>query len=464
MIYKPRPYQHLITAHELERARGGVWAGMGTGKTAATLEAIATRQMTNARPELVLAPLRVAQSTWPDEAAKWSNLSHLEVVPIVGDVEARRRALMRDAPIKTINYENIPWLVEELGERWPFDHVTADESTRLKSFRLGGKGGRRARSIAKIAHKVITGWTNLTGTPSPNGLVDLWGQGYFLDAGERLGRTFTAFENRWFRKGYNDFGLEALPFAQEQIEDRLRDLHITIDAADWFDIAEPIVNIVKVELPAKARRIYDEMEKQFYTEVRSDIDGRHMHEIEAFGAGAKSVKCLQLANGAVYLDDSGERWAEVHDAKLRALESITEEAAGMPVLVAYHFKSDLARLKRAFPYGRVLDADPQTIRDWNVGKIRLMFAHPESAGHGLNLQDGGNIVAFFGLWWSLEAHEQIKERIGPVRQLQAGHNRPVFEHYIIAADTVDELVFARLQTKRAVQDLLLEAMRERGLA
>jgi SNF2 family DNA or RNA helicase len=334
--------------------------------------------------------------------------------------------------------------------------VVADESTRLKSFRLGGSGGKRARSIAKVAHKSTDRWVNLTGTPSPNGLIDLWGQSWFVDAGQRLGRTFGAFEQRWFTKqprgsgGF--FATIPMPTAQEQIEDRLRDLHMTIDARDWFDLREPIVNIVKVTLPAKARRIYEDLEKEMFASIGE-------HEIEAVNAGARTIKCLQLANGAIYHEGGG--FAEVHDAKLQALESITEEAMGASVLVAYHFKSDLARLQRAFPYGRVLDSNPQTIRDWNDGKIRLLFAHPESAGHGLNLQSGGNILVFFAHWWSLEAFQQIIERIGPVRQKQAGHDRPVFIHHIVAADTVDELVMARRESKRSVQDLLLEAMKAR---
>jgi SNF2 family DNA or RNA helicase len=458
MIYKPRAYQHLLTEHALAHERGGQWAGMGLGKTAATLEAIAARQLTTNRPELVLAPLRVAQSTWPDEAKKWSNLSHLEVQPIVGSVAEREKACGNgNAAVFTCNYENVPWLVDRFGDRWPFEHVIADESTRLKSFRLGGKGGRRARSIAKIAHTRIKGWTNLTGTPSPNGLADLWGQSWFLDAGQRLGRTFTAFTQRWFRQGFNGFGLEALPFAQEQIEDALRDLHITVDAADWFDLEQPIVNVIRVDLPAKARALYRDMEKRMFAEIGG-------HDVEAFNAAARTIKCLQLANGAAYVGDSTDKWVEVHDAKLQALQSITEEAMGAPVLVAYHFKSDLARLQRAFPYGRVLDSSPDTIREWNRGAIRLLFAHPASAGHGLNLQDGGNILVFFGHWWGLEEYQQIIERIGPVRQLASGHDRPVFVHHIVAADTVDELVMARRETKREVQDLLLDAMKGRALA
>jgi SNF2 family DNA or RNA helicase len=454
VIYEPRPYQHLITAHELTCERGGVWAGMGMGKTAATLEAVECRQLTRATPELVLAPLRVAQSTWPDEAAKWSNFG-IEVQPIVGSPVEREKALRNsNAGLFTINFENVPWLVDHLGDKWPFEHVTADESTRLKSFRLGGKKGRRARSMAKIAHTKIKGWTNLTGTPSPNGLADLWGQSWFLDGGQRLGRTFTAFEQRWFRTGFNGFGVEAMPHAQEQIEAALRDLHITIDPADWFDLAEPIVNVVRVELPAKARALYRDMEKRMFMEVGE-------HDVEAFNAASRTIKCLQLANGAAYVGDSTDKWVEVHDAKIQALSSITEEAMGAPVLVAYHFKSDLARLQRAFPHGRVLDSSPDTIREWNRGSIRLLFAHPASAGHGLNLQDGGNILVFFGHWWGLEEFQQIIERIGPVRQKQAGHDRPVFIHHIVATGTVDELVMARRETKREVQDLLLEAMKAR---
>lgn len=184
------------------------------------------------------------------------------------------------------------------------------------------------------------------------------------------------------------------------------------------------------------------------------------NDVEALNAASKTIKCLQLANGAIYTDDSGT-WSEVHDLKLQALESIINEAAGMPVLVAYHFKSDLARLQKAFKNGRVLDKDPQTIRDWNAGKTPILFAHPASAGHGLNLQDGGNILAFFSHWWDLEQYLQIVERIGPTRQAQAGHDRPVFIYHIIAADTVDELVMERRESKKTVQEILLEAMKRR---
>lgn len=284
------------------------------------------------------------------------------------------------------------------------------------------------------------------------------GQAWFLDRGERLRRSYTAFKDRWFQAVMRGerLDIEPLPFAQAEIESRLRDICISLDARDYFDLADPIVNTVRVELPAAARRMYREMEREMFLSLS---DGT---AIEAFNAASKTIKCLQLANGAIYTDATGEAFAEVHDMKLQALDSIVTEAAGMPVLVAYHFKSDLARLTRAFPQGRVLDDDAQTIRDWNAGKIPILFAHPASAGHGLNLQDGGNIIVFFGHWWNLEERMQIIERIGPTRQAQAGHDRPVFIHNIVAADTMDELVITRVETKREVQDLLLEAMKRRS--
>lgn len=453
--FTPRPYQTAIRDFILDRPRCAIWAGMGLGKTSSTLNALDAIGLVDEAPTLVLAPLRVARSTWPDEAAKWRHLSGMSVMPIVGSESARRAALRIDAQVHTMNYENLEWLADHWGERWPYRTVVADESTKLKGFRLR-QGGARARALGRVAHTKIKRFVQLTGTPSPNGLADLWGQMWFLDAGERLGRTWTAYTQRWFRTGHNGFGITPLPHAQEEIQQRLADLCLTVDARDHFDLQDPIVNTIRVELPPKARAIYRDMERQMFAQIEE-------HSVEAFGAAARTVKCLQLANGAVYTDDAGA-WTEVHDAKLQALDSIVSEASGMPVLVAYHFKSDLARLHRAFPQGRHLDADPQTIADWNAGRIPVLFAHPASAGHGLNLQDGGNILVYFGHWWNLEERMQILERIGPTRQMQAGHDRPVFVHNIVAADTVDEIVMERVETKREVQDLLLAAMRRDGRA
>jgi SNF2 family DNA or RNA helicase len=245
-------------------------------------------------------------------------------------------------------------------------------------------------------------------------------------------------------------------FAQEQIEAALADCTITVRAQDYLDLPPLVENVIEVDLPPGARRHYRELEREMFTVLAGG------HEVEAFNAAAKTMKCLQAANGALYVDDQGQ-WKELHDAKIEALKSVVEEAAGAPVLVAYHFKSDLARLQRAFPQGRALDADPRTVAAWNAGRVPVLFAHPASAGHGLNLQDGGNIIVFFGLWWNLEEHEQIIERIGPTRQAQSGYNRPVYVHRIVARGTVDDLVLARLKTKASVQQILLEAMKgQRG--
>jgi SNF2 family DNA or RNA helicase len=442
--FTPRPYQTIARDHLLDTPRCALWAGMGMGKSVSTLMAVDALSLVSSHPTLVLAPLRVARSTWPDEAKKWRQFSHLDIVPVVGTPDERAKALRRDAPVYTTNYDNLEWIVQRFGDRWPFRQVVADESTRLKSFRLK-QGGKRAAALGKVAHKHVERFIQLTGTPSPNGLIDLYGQAWFLDAGQRLGRTFSGFTDRWFRtvrvarkddeEGYPT--LIPMPHAQAEIQDRLKDICLTLDPHDWFDLKAPIVNVIKVALPSKARAVYREMEREMFTQLEG-------HDVEAFGAAARTIKCLQLANGAAYVGDPKDgQYIEVHDAKLQDHESIVEEAAGAPVLVAYHFKSDLARLRRALPRGRTLDADPATIADWNAGRIPVLFAHPASAGHGLSLQDGGNIIAFFGHWWNLEDHDQMIERIGPVRQMQSGHDRPVFIHDLVAEDTDDELVMLR---------------------
>jgi SNF2 family DNA or RNA helicase len=452
--FTPRPYQKLIIDHILDTPRCAVWSGMGTGKTVATLTALEALLMVEEGPVLVLAPLRVAAGTWPDEALKWEHLRGMNVSVITGTEKERIAAIKAPARVYTTNYEQIVWLVNYWGDRWPYATIVMDESTKVKSFRLR-QGGKRAQALGSIAHTRIKRVIELTGTPASNGLKDLWGQSWFLDAGVRLGRTFTAFSQRWFTKSYDGFGVMPVAGAQVEIQDRLRDVCLTIEAKDWFDLREPIVTNIEVTLPVKARRHYKDMEEEMFTSLDTG------HEVEAFNAAAKTQKCLQIANGAMYVGEGAIEWTELHKAKLEALESIVEEAAGMPVLVAYHFKSDLARLLKAFPQGRQLDKNPQTIRDWNKGKIPVLFAHPASAGHGLNLQDGGNIIVFFGLNWNLEEHLQIIERIGPTRQLQAGYDRAVFIYRIVAKDTVDELVLERLETKREVQDILMAAMKRR---
>lgn len=429
--------------------RCALWMPMGGGKTVTTLTALDELSLVeDVYPVLVIAPLRVARSTWPEEPQRWSHLSHLRVSVITGTAKQRERALAVDADIYCTNFDNLSWLRTALGDDWPFKTVVADEFTRLKSFRIR-QGGSRARSLGQVAHTHVKRFIGLTGTPAPNGVKDLWGQIWFLDQGERLGRTFSAFEQRWFRKGYDGYSLVPFDHTQKEVEDKLRDICLTVQG---LQVDEPIVNPIYVDLPPMARKVYVEMEKQMFTVIAEE-------GVEAANAAVRTQKCLQLANGAIYMEDGS--WEAAHDAKLDALDSIIEEANGAPVLVAYNFKHDLERLKTRFRHGRVLDADPQTIRDWNAGKISILFAHPASAGHGLNLADGGNILAFYGVNWNLEEHMQIIERIGPMRQKQAGYDRPVFIYPILARNTVDDLVMERLSSKRSVQDILLDALKRR---
>lgn len=464
MKFTPRVYQHKIIKHIIDNPRCAIWAGMGMGKTSSTLTAI-ERLITSGYvngPVLVLAPLRVAQSTWPEEVAKWPHLQHLKIVPIVGAVAQRRKALyQKDVDIFTCNYDNIPWLIKYCAHRfggWPFEVIIADESTKLKGFR-SRQGTKRAKALAAVAHSRTKRFIELTGTPAPNGLKDLWGQMWFLDVGQRLGRTYTSFTDRWFRATHDGFGVEPLPMAQEQIQSAVQDLCLSIDPKDYFDLDEPIKNTVYVDLPKDARQKYKDMETQMFAELEDEL--KVSHEIEAVNAAARTLKCLQLASGAAYIGEDRKQFVTVHDEKIDALKEIVAEAAGMPVLVAYHFKSDLQRLRDAFPNASVLDKNPKTLRKWNEGKIPVLFAHPQSAGHGLNLQDGGNILVFFSHTWNLEEYMQIVERIGPVRQKQAGYDRPVFIYHIVARNTVDELVMQRRETKREVQDILLDAVKRR---
>lgn len=459
--FVPRPYQPPMTEHILDHPRSALHVKMGMGKTGAVLNAIDMLLVSgHVKLPLVLAPKRVALGTWPQEAKKWAEFAHLNIRPIVGSVDERKAALRGPrASIYTTNYDNLPWLVEHLGDRWPFDMVVADESTRLKSYRIQ-QGGKRAAAIGKWAFKRVRRWVNLTGTPAPNGLQDLWGQTWFLDRGHRLGNTHSAFMDRWFGfrrikdainpdKAYVE--RIVFPHAQAEIEGLLKDICLTLDPKDWFDLQEPIVNTISVELPKTARQHYKEMEKEFFTSIQD-------HDIEAFGAAAKALKCLQLCNGAAYVGESNTQWAEVHDEKLQALESIVEEAAGAPVLVAYHFKSDRARIVERFP-DAIDVATPKGLARAQAGEGRLWIGHPASMGHGVDgLQYYCNTAVFFGLWFALEEHLQFIERIGPVRQEQAGFKRPVHLHYIVARDTVDEIVRERLVSKRSVQECLMDAM------
>ncbi len=450
--FTPRDYQRAAIAHMIETPRCALHAGTGTGKTVSTLTALDALILAGeCNKALVLGPLRVARETWTDEAAKWAHLRHLRISRIIGTPAQRRAALRADADIYVTNYEQLPWLAEQLDGEWPFDVVVADESTKLKGFRLR-QGTQRAKALAQHAHTSIKRFIELTGTPASNGLVDLWGQGWFIDAGTRLGRSFSAFESRWFTKGYDGFSIKPTPNAFDEITERLDDVCLSIEAKDFMDLSEQIENNVVVTLPDKAMQQYREMEREMFVELENT-------GVEAFNAASKTIKCLQLASGTLKLDDTG-RWAEVHEAKLEALDSIIEEAAGMPVLVAYNFVADRERLLERYGKNAVDLATESGLRRFKAGEIRVGIGHPASIGHGIDgLQYATNIIAFFGVDWNLENRLQIIERIGPTRQFQAGFKRPVYVHNIVAKGTLDELVLQRVATKADVQQLLIERMK-----
>ena len=454
--FKPRPYQELIIDHILSHPRCMVWAGMGMGKTVSALSAV--RELKGAfgpKPTLVVAPLRVAMSTWPEELSKWDHLKVLTVSVVAGKTPAARlEAVKAKADIYCVNYEQLPWLVGyfQAQGRWPFRTIICDEATRLKGMRLSG-GTKRAKALAKVAF-LSERFVELTGTPTANGLIDLWGQAWFIDKGLELGRTMHAYQQAYFypvKTGGEAYMVKWLPLvdSDKAIRSKLSKYALTVNAEQWFSFTEPVVNDILVTLPPKAQRIYKAMDDELMVELSKA-------DVEAANALSKVGKCLQIASGSIYLDDTHRVVEEIHDEKIQALESVVEEASGAPILVAYQFVHEARRILARFPKAKLLTKDPKVIRDWNVGKIPMLVAHPASCGHGLNLQDGGNILVFFSLGFNYEQYAQMCERIGPTRQAQSGHPRTVFIHRIMARGTLDQSVAKALEKKKDVLDFILD--------
>jgi SNF2 family DNA or RNA helicase len=447
-LFVPRPWQPPIIDHIAEHKRCAIYGRMGCGKTGAVLHALSAVEALDEAPVLILGPKRVAGKTWPDEVHKWEGTSHIDISPIVGTESQRLKALKQDRAFYSTNYEQIPWLVKHFGADWPFKTVIADESTRIKGYRLRG-GGRRSFELGRVAHRYTDRWINLTGTPSPKGVKDLWGQMWFIDGGQRLGSSYTAFTERWFRPNHSGYGITPFDFAQEQIQALISDVCLTIDPADYLPIDKVIEHDIVVDMPAKAREKYTEMEKQMYTEIHKAYV---THEIEAVNTGVKVGKCLQMAGGAVYTDPITKEWVEIHKSKLEALESIVEEHNGAPIIVSYQFVHERERILKHFKDARHFDDNPETEDAWNRGEIPMLVTHPESAGHGSNLQEGGNVLVDYSSGWSA---------IGPMRQFQSGLDRPVFRYRLIMERSIDLLVKARRERDISVQEILLEALKRR---
>ena len=454
--YEPRAFAQGVMDHFCAHPRCALWGKPGVGKSVMTMHYldILHNVVGESRPTLILAPLRVARDVWSNECEKWDSLSSLSVSTIVGTPTERNAAMRKDVPIYVTNYENISWLIENLGT-WPYGTVVADECVRLKSFRTR-QGGERAKALGKVAHKHVERFIELTGTPSPNGLADLWGQAWYLDKGERLGKTYTAFQERWFRpiKMGNFTKWQAMPHAQQEIQELLGDICMSLDPKDWFDLKAPIVNVIEVELPPSARKVYKELEKDFFTQIGS-------HEIDAFSAASKSSKLLQVCSGSLYTDPNDKSYVVVHDEKIEALRELAEGTGEDPLLVVYQFKSDLCRLRLAFPDHLDLSVD-HDLRKAKVGRGKIWLAQPASVGEGIDgLQEHCNTIVFFAQDWNLGLHDQILERVGPMRQYQSGKDRPVFVHYIVARNSIDEVVMERRSSKRDVQELLLEYVKRK---
>lgn len=450
--FTPRPHQKVAFEFLVNIKSAGLFAKPGMGKTTITLMLLDHLQMlgSNFFPVLVIAPKRVCSLVWPVEARRWDAFRGLKVIPILGSVKDREDALMRKGDVYIINYDNIQWLVNRLKNRWFFRIVIADESTKLKNFRLKKQGGARAGALEDIADSVGR-WINLTGSPAPNGLKDLWGQMWFIDRGARLGRSYTDFMKRWFYTDQYTKEIKPFPSAADEIYGAISDVTMALRPEDWMDVTKPNFNVIPVRLPEEAQRHYDQMEDEYFAEIGE-------REIEAKNAMVKSMKLVQMATGCVY--DMNKVTVPVHDAKLEALEDLMDELNGENVLVVYHFNYDISRLKKRFPKFRVMDGD-QDEADWNAGRVPMLGIHAQSAGHGLNLQHGGRTVIFLTNTWDLELREQVIERLGPTRQAQSGYTRVVMVYDIVAKDTMDEVILARLSGKASVQDALMAARAKR---
>lgn len=446
-LWIAKPHQDLIVDYCWEHKRCNIWAHPGMGKTSAIYKLFDLLQLcgSNYFPCLVVGPLPVARDVWPAEQQKWTDFRGMRVIPIIGSAPQRIASLMMRGDVYTINYENLPWLQEYLGDKWPFKIVIADESTKLRGYRLKGQGGKRATALGTVAH--LTGrWINLTGTPSPHGLESLWGQQWFVDFGERLGHSYTDFMKRWFIVDPYTRQVEPRVGAREQIYAALADCAMALRAEDWLDVKEPHFFEKRVELPPDARVHYKTMEKKFFV----DMPGG---QIVAWAAVAKSGKLLQMASGSIY--DEAHQTHFLHDAKIEALRSLYDEL-GENLLVVYHFNFDIASIQKEFPEAIVYRGKREEDL-WNSGKTSMMLVHPKSAGHGLNLQHGGRAVAFFTNTWDLELRLQVLERIGPARQLQSGYDRAVLIYDILANNTMDDNVLDVVRGRATEQDALMAA-------
>ena len=443
MKYVPHDYQKYVTEYIETHPVAAVLLDMGLGKTSITLTALLDLLFDSfvSHRVLVIAPLRVARDTWPAEIEKWDHLKLLTYSVAVGTEKERKAALQRPADIYIINRENVQWLVEQSGIPFDFDTVIVDELSSFKNHQ-----SKRFKALMKMRPRVkrIIG---LTGTPSANGLMDLWAEFKVLDMGERLGRFIGMYRNNYFtpdkRNGQIIYSYKLLPGAADAIYRRISDITISMKASDHLKMPQLVMNTVSVDLSDDEREHYEELKATLVLQLPEA-------EITAANAASLSGKLLQMANGAIYGDDGDH--IHIHDRKLDALEDLVEGANGKSVLVAYWFKHDLERIKSRFNVREIKTSSD--IRDWNDGNIPVAVIHPASAGHGLNLQSGGSTLIWFGLTWSLELYQQTNARLW-----RQGQKETVIIHHIITEGTVDNHVLKVLQSKEKTQDSLINAVK-----
>lgn len=445
MLSRENMHQYQVKGVEFikEKERCGLFLGLGLGKSVTSLTAACDLlDDMSVNKVLVIAPLRVANSVWKQEVEKWEHLKHLRVSVCTGSEKNRRAALTRDADIYVINRENVVWLADLYKKKWPFDMVIIDESSSFKN--PSAKRFRALKRVLPFTNYMVA----LTGTPSPNSLMDLWPQMYLIDFGESLGRTITGYRQRFFEQDYMGYNYTLRAGCDETIHKLIQNRVISMSAEDYLDMPDRVDVVTTVQMPPKAVKTYRDMEKT----LLADIDDV---EIEALSAASLANKLMQFSNGASYHDEAGN-WVEIHSAKLDALSEIVEDNPDENILVAYNYKFDLERLCERFPDAVVLGKEQSTIDAWNRGEIKMLLAHPASAGHGLNLQSGGCVTVWFGLNWSLELYQQFNGRLH-----RQGQKRAVRVIHIVCEGTIDERVMRVLSDKDAVQSSLLKALKSR---
>lgn len=448
MIYHPHDYQKYSIEFVKTHPIAALLLSMGLGKTSTTLTALDDLLFDSfeIHKVLVIAPLRVTK-VWLDEVKKWNHLNYLRCSLVAGTEQERKRALWANADIYIINRENVQWLIDESGIQFDFDTLVVDELSSFKNYKA-----KRFKSLMKV-RPMVKRVIGLTGTPTSNGLMDLWSEFKLLDQGKRLGRFITNYRDQYFRpdkrNGQVVFSYKPLPFAEDAIYDKISDITISMKANDYLNMPKLISNHVEVEMSEKEMKVYQELKQELVITLGDE-------DVTASNAASLSNKLTQMANGAIYLDNHES--AIIHDRKLDALEDLIEAQCGKPVLVAYWFKHDLDRIKNRLEELKVNFKEIKTeasIEDWNKGNIEVGLIHPASAGHGLNLQEGGSTLIWFGLTWSLELYEQTNARL----YRQGQKDRCVVIEHIVTKGTIDEQIIKALEEKDKSQSRLIDAVK-----